>query len=113
MSMGLSPILGFVIDRVGKRALFVMISSVISFVSCVYTAFMKTETTQGVQDWAVLAPLIALGFAYSIYASALWGSIPYAVNPKTIGSAFGLTTALQNAGLTLSPFITGFELNAS
>ena len=92
MSMGLSPILGFVIDRVGKRALFVMISSVISFVACVYTA---------------------LGFAYSIYASALWGSIPYAVNPKTIGSAFGLTTALQNAGLTLSPFITGFELNAS
>jgi MFS family permease len=94
MSMGLSPILGLVIDKVGRRALFIMISSIIAAGSCIYTAFMPTAEP-GSQDWTVLIPLIALGFGYSIYAAALWGSIPYVVEPKTIGSAFGLTTSLQ------------------
>jgi nitrate/nitrite transporter NarK len=80
MSMGLSPILGFTIDKVGRRAMFIMISSIISVVACVYTAFMKTLPPDSPNpDYFVLIPLIGLGFAYSIYASALWGSIPYVV----------------------------------
>lgn len=78
MSMGLSPILGFIIDKVGRRALFIGISSLISFVACLATAFMKTSPP-GSDDYSILVPLIGLGFAYSIYASALWGSIPYVV----------------------------------
>jgi len=114
MSMGLSPLLGFLIDRVGRRALFIMTSSIISLICCIYTAFMKSLPVDSPNpDYFVLIPLIGMGFSYSIYASALWGSIPYVVQPRTIGSAFGVTTALQNAGLTLSPFIIGFELDAS
>lgn len=80
MSMGLSPILGFMIDKVGRRALFIMISSIISVIACFYTAFMRTLPMDSANpDWFVLIPLIGLGFAYSIYASALWGSIPYVV----------------------------------
>ena len=94
--------------------MFISLSSVISVIMCIYTALMKVHPENSPNpDWFVLIPLIGMGISYSIYASALWGSIPYVVQPKTIGSAFGVTTALQNAGLTLSPFIIGFELDAS
>lgn len=48
-----------------------------------------------------------LGFGYSVYAAALWGSIPYVVAPRTIGTAFGLTTAVQNTGLTIAYWAQG------
>jgi hypothetical protein len=51
-----------------------------------------------------------MGFAYSIYAGALWSSIPYVVKPNTIGTAFGLCTAIQNIGLTIIPFSVGKTL---
>lgn len=41
-----------------------------------------------------VGPLILIGIAYSIYAAALWTSIPYVVEAKTIGTAFGFCTAI-------------------
>jgi len=38
----LSPILGFVIDKVGKRALFIMMSSVFIFLAAAVTLFVPT-----------------------------------------------------------------------
>jgi hypothetical protein len=38
--------------------------------------------------------MILLGLGYSIYAAALWASIPYVVKARTVGTAFGITTAL-------------------
>ena len=48
-------------------------------------------------------PLIFTGIGYSIYAAAIWGSIPYIVEQSTVGTAFGIATAIQNIGLTVSP----------
>jgi len=47
------------------------------------------------------------GVGYSIYAAAAWGSIPYVVSQNTTGTAFGITTAIQNIGLVLAPTIVG------
>lgn len=52
-------------------------------------------------------PLVLTGIGYSIYASAIWGSVPYVVEAHTVGSAFGLTTAIQNVGLVVAPTIVG------
>jgi hypothetical protein len=41
-----------------------------------------------------VAPLVLVGIGYSIYAAALWGSIPYVVEAKTVGTAFGFCTAI-------------------
>jgi nitrate/nitrite transporter NarK len=70
MSAFLSPVLGYGIDKVGKRAL-------------------VTE-----ENWIIMVPLCMLGVGYSVYASALWGSIPYVVKPANLGTAFGITTAV-------------------
>ena len=48
-----------------------------------------------------------VGIGYSIYGAAIWASIPYVVKPQTLGTAFGVTTAVQNGGLALFPTIGG------
>jgi len=50
---------------------------------------------------------VLLGIGYALYASVMWASIPLVVDPKTVGTAFGLTTAVQNIGLGFSPLIVG------
>ena len=49
-----------------------------------------------------------IGIGYSIYASACWGSVPYVVPPSKVGTAFGLTTAIQNIGLVIAPTLVGY-----
>lgn len=52
--------------------------------------------------------MVLTGIGYSIYAAAIWGSVPYVVTPQTVGTAFGICTAIQNIGLTIAPTIVGF-----
>lgn len=49
--------------------------------------------------------MILVGIGYSIYGAALWGSIPYVVESRTVGTAFGFVTAIQNAGMAIAPTI--------
>lgn len=55
-----------------------------------------------------MVPLVLNGLAYSIYSAAIWGSIPYVVAPNSIGTAFGMATAIQNIGLVIAPTIVGY-----
>jgi len=91
MSAFLTPLLGFMIDKIGKRALFIIISSLLAASACFWVAVTPNYTSP---SFIIVGPEILMGLAYSIYASALWSSIPYLVQPRTIGSAFGMTTAL-------------------
>lgn len=41
-----------------------------------------------------IGPMIMIGIAYSVYAAVLWACVPYVVEPRTIGTAFGIVTAV-------------------
>ena len=104
ISAGLAPPLGYFIDKIGHRALFSKLplffitfyylvggSSLLVAFSCILTIILVIIPFEG-ENYVCLSPLICLGIAYSIYASALWPSIPFVVPPPTLGSAFGLIT---------------------
>lgn len=76
MSAFLSPLLGFVIDKVGKRALFIMLSSIFAAMACFWVAIMPDYASP---NFIIIGPEILMGICYSIFASALWSSIPYLV----------------------------------
>lgn len=67
----------------------------------------------GEKCYSELGPLVLVGIGYSIYAAALWGSIPYVVEAKTVGTAFGFCTAIQNAGMAVAPTIVGAIIDAT
>lgn len=65
------------------------------------------------QCYSGIAPLVLIGIGYSLYAAALWGSIPYVVEARTVGTAFGFCTAIQNAGMAIAPTIVGSIIDAT
>ena len=51
--------------------------------------------------------LILLGFGYSLYATVIWACVPILIEAKTVGTAFGVITAIQNMGLGTVPILIG------
>ena len=56
---------------------------------------------------APIVPLFILGISYSVYATAMWPAVAYVVDEDSLGTAYGITTAIQNIGLTAFPLIVG------
>ena len=52
-------------------------------------------------------PMIILGAAFVMVPAAMWPSIPLIVEKNRVGTAFGLTTTIQNFGLALFPWLNG------
>ena len=70
-------------------------------------SILGIECEQGSPCHISLVPLILQGLAYTTYAVVLWGSIPYMVEGRTLGTAFGITCVCQNIGTLLVPIILG------
>ena len=62
--------------------------------------------------YSQVSTMVLLGIAYPIYTVAHWGSIPYVVEPKSLGTAFGLVTTIYNIGLSTVPTI-GSVINSA
>ena len=96
MSAGLSPFLGMVVDKVGNRAVIASIAPVM---------LLAVHGALGFSSGSPVLPLIGQGMAYSLFAAVLWPSVPLTVEEKSVGTAYGLITAVQNAGLAGFPIV--------
>jgi nitrate/nitrite transporter NarK len=109
ISAAASPFLGILIDKIGRRGLLIICSSFILLAAHVINMFLPDCD----QCFTEILPLVLVGIGYSIYAAALWGSIPYVVDKRAIGTAFGFCTAIQNAGMAVAPTIVGEIITAT
>jgi MFS family permease len=112
ISAATSPFLGIMIDRFGRRGLLIIMSTVILLIAHSINMFF-TNCEKGEHCYKEIGPLVLVGIGYSLYAAALWGSIPYVVQPRTVGTAFGFCTAIQNAGMAVAPSIVGAIIDAT
>jgi len=96
VSIVLSPLLGYGVDMLGKRAMLATFASVV---------LIGVHLTLGITRYAPYLPLSGQGIAYTIFAAALWPSVPYAVKKEYIGTANGVMTSIQNSGLAVFPII--------
>jgi MFS-type transporter involved in bile tolerance (Atg22 family) len=51
--------------------------------------------------------MILLGASFVLVPAAIWPSVPLIVEKNITGTAFGLMTMVQNAGLALFPWLNG------
>jgi MFS family permease len=89
-SMIATPLFGLLVDRVGKRALFMMVGSFL--LMPVYLMLVYTDIPP---IWSVSL----MGIAFSLIPAVMWPSVAYIVEQKRLGSAYALMTLIQQIGL--------------
>lgn len=94
LSACLSPLLGSMMDRVGRRAYFGLVAALL--LGAVHTTLALTTIPPEL-------PLLGQGLAYALYSSVLWPSVTLVVDKESTGTAFGVITAIQNIGLATVP----------
>ncbi len=93
-----TPLFGLIVDRVGRRSLFMLIGSLILLPAFLLLAYSHAEL------WVSNT---LLGISFSLVPAVLWPCVPYLVEEQRLGTAYGLMTMLQNIGLTICNFGAG------
>jgi MFS family permease len=89
-AMVCTPLFGYLVDRVGKRSLFMMFGSLL----LVPVYLMMAYTTLPLR-----LPMGMMGIAFSLVPAVMWPAVAYIVDEKRLGTAYGLMTMIQNIGL--------------
>jgi len=97
-SMCFAPFAGGLVDRIGRRATMMLFGSLMMIPCYLVLGFTM------VPPWL---PMILLGAAFVLVPAAMWPAVPLIVEKNVTGTAFGLMTMVQNAGLALFPWLNG------
>jgi MFS family permease len=87
-----TPLLGLFVDKVGKRALLMMIGSVLLVPVYLMMAYTHTQAS-------LYAPMAMMGISFSLIPAVMWPSVAYIVDQNKLGTAYGLMTVIQNIGM--------------
>ncbi|OQR87215.1 Major Facilitator Superfamily (MFS) [Achlya hypogyna] len=101
----LAPVAGSLIDAVGLRPLLALLAEVALVVAHTLIGFAPAVP--------VLAPLVLIGVGGCFFSSTMWPCVPYVVEPRFVGTAFGAMTSFSNMGLAVVPLLVASVLNAS
>lgn len=94
-----SPLLGWFVEKYGKRMTITLTGSFLMTAAHVIQLCLPDCE----RCWVSLLPLIILGLSYTTYAVVLWGALPYMVEARALGTAFGICTMFQNLGTVIAP----------
>ncbi|OMJ66286.1 hypothetical protein SteCoe_36920 [Stentor coeruleus] len=99
----LSPFIGFIVDRIGRRLILVIVSCF--FIMIAHILFIVTPDSS--EPIYPIFYLILIGLAYSVHSTALWSALPFTVDEKVLGTAYGSSYSLSNIGFFTVPLIIG------
>ncbi len=85
-----TPLFGIFVDKVGRRALLMIFGSVLLIPVFLIMAYTRVS---------LYLPMAMMGLAFSLVPAVIWPSVAYIVEQKTLGTAYGLMTMIQNIGL--------------
>ncbi|MBZ5647283.1 MAG: MFS transporter [Acidobacteriia bacterium] len=89
-AMFATPLFGLLVDKVGKRALFMMFGSLL---------LIPVYLIMGYTHVSLYVPMAMMGIAFSLIPAVMWPSVAYIVEQSKLGTAYGLMTMIQNIGL--------------
>jgi MFS family permease len=110
-----TPLFGLFVDRVGKRAMLMMLGSLLLIPVYLMMAYIHSASYVTVYlpssadgHFAFVAhhlpPILLLtmammGIAFSLIPAVMWPAVAYLVEQSKLGTAYGLMTMIQNIGL--------------
>lgn len=100
------PVFGFMVDRIRHNP-HIFLASAIGLSISLLTLLFVPKFNFVLMVTLLACAVILMGISYSLFASAYWPSVPYAVEKKVQGTAYGLIQAGQNLGLAIASLIAG------
>jgi MFS family permease len=97
-AMVATPLFGLLVDRVGKRALFMMFGSVL---------LMPVYLMMAYSNVSLLLPVSMMGIAFSLIPAVMWPSVAYIVDQSRLGTAYALMTLIQQIGFFILNLLIG------
>jgi len=94
-----TPAFGLFADKLGRRALLMMLGSFLLIP--VYLMMAYTHLT-------LYLPMAMMGVAFSLIPAVMWPSVAYIVGQNKLGTAYGLMTMIQNIGLAGFNLLVGW-----
>jgi MFS family permease len=85
-----TPAFGLFADKIGKRALLMMLGSLL---------LIPVYLMMGYTHVSLYVPMAMMGIAFSLIPAVMWPSVAYIVEQSKLGTAYGLMTMIQNIGL--------------
>jgi len=97
-AMVATPLFGLLVDRVGKRALFMMFGSIL---------LMPVYLMMAYSDVSLWLPVSMMGIAFSLIPAVIWPSVAYIVDQSRLGTAYALMTLIQQIGFFIMNLLIG------
>ncbi|CAM6006142.1 unnamed protein product [Sphagnum balticum] len=97
--------LGLLIDKVGYKRYFIMLSMVI-FTVAQMIIWLYPQCTD-IQENGAIVGLAFIGLGYCFYGNCILPAIPLVVKKKVTGTAFGIMQMIESVALSFFPLITG------
>jgi MFS family permease len=94
-----TPLFGLLVDRIGKRSLFMMFGSLLLIPVYLIMAYAHIS---------LYIPMAMMGIAFSLIPAIMWPSVAYIVDESKLGTAYGLMTMIQNIGLAGFNLLVGW-----
>ncbi|MFI5115196.1 MAG: MFS transporter [Terriglobales bacterium] len=85
-----TPIIGLYSDKVGRRATIMLLGTLLLIPTFLMMAYTQIS---------LYVPMAMLGFAFTLVPAIIWPSVAYLVEQRTLGTALGLMTMIQNMGM--------------
>ncbi len=93
-----TPLFGLLVDRVGKRAWFMMFGSLL---------LMPVYLMMAYTNISLFVPVSLMGIAFSLIPAVMWPSVAYIVEQSRLGTAYALMTLIQQIGFFLLNLLIG------
>ena len=98
----LTPLFGYVYDKVGKGATLMIIGSVL--LTIVHAVFALPDVNAVA---VAIVMMVLLGIAFGLVPSAMWPSVPKIIPMQLLGTAYAMIFYIQNIGLSMVPIWIG------
>jgi MFS family permease len=93
-----TPLFGLLVDRVGKRALFMMFGSIL---------LMPVYLMMAYGNISLWVPVSLMGISFSLIPAVMWPSVAYIVDQSRLGTAYSLMTLIQQIGFFIMNLLIG------
>jgi MFS family permease len=93
-----TPLFGLLVDKVGKRAFFMMFGSLL---------LMPVYLMMAYGHISLYVPVCLMGIAFSLIPAVMWPSVAYIVDESRLGTAYALMTLIQQIGFFIMNLLIG------